>query len=189
MWWWGARVFAGRFNWLGRFSHVAAVLVCLVSVLYLTLFPVYWEYGEMNYSGEGRTYNVSYMVLCAIVLTIAGAVVRALGGPLSGAETTSDVRRGWVELTVAGVLAGLLIASPSTRHTYETLKTAPAYLKEEQARARALRRAPSEGVVFVDRITVRPAGLFWGDLEPDEAHWINVCYAKYYRLQSVRSRS
>lgn len=188
VWWWGARVFAGRFNWLGRLSHVGAVLVCLVSVLYLTLFPLYWEYGEMNYTGEGRTYNVTYMVLCAMVLTVAGAIVRALAGPLSATGTTADVRRGWVELTVAGLLAGLLIALPSTRQTYETLQTAPAYVKEEQARARVLRRAPSEGVVFVDSITVRPAGLFWGDLEQDESHWINVCYAKYYRLQSVRPR-
>ena len=147
----------------------------LISILYLTLFPLYWEYGEMNYTGEGRTYNVTFIVLCAIVLVASGVVVRALVH-----ETAI--------LALSGVLAILLIASPSTRQVFETLRVAPLYLEEEQVRARELRRANPDDVVFVDRISVRPAGLFWGDVEPDESHWINVCVARYYKLHSVRSR-
>jgi hypothetical protein len=74
------------------------------------------------------------------------------------------------------------------RQVHQALREAPGYVAEERARARELRRSPHEGVVFVDRITIRPAGLFWGDIEPDQSHWINICVAKYYRLQFVRLR-
>lgn len=36
--------------------------------------------------------------------------------------------------------------------------------------------------------TNRPPGLFWGDLEADESHWINVCVAQYYGFSGVRFR-
>jgi hypothetical protein len=184
-WWWGSSLRALELNQERRPAYVASVLLCLVAVLYLTLFPLYWEYGEMNYSGEGRTYNVSFLVLCAIVLTVAGALAGALAWPSVGEVR---VRRGWVGITAAALLAALLIASSSTRQAYDALRVAPAYLHDEQARTRELRRAPREGVVFVDKMTVRPPGLFWGDVEPDPSHWINICVAKYYGLQFVRSR-
>ena len=185
-WWWAFPLRGAAFNWVRRPIYVASVLLCLVSVLYLTLFPLYWEYGEMNYSGEGRTYNVTFMVLCAIVLTVAGSLVSALVGP--SISRGVKVRPGWIDVGVPVLLAALLIASPSTRRVYQALRVAPAYLHEEQARTRELRRAPREGVVFVDRLTVRPPGLFWGDVELDQSHWINICVAKYYGLQFVRSR-
>ena len=185
-WWWAFSLRGAEFNWVRRPVYVASVLLCLVSVLYLTLFPLYWEYGEMNYTGEGRTYNVTFMVLCAIVLTVAGSLVSALVGP--SISPGVKVRPGWIDVGVPVLLTALLIASPSTRQVYQALTVAPAYLHEERARTRELRRAPREGVVFVDRLTVRPPGLFWGDVEPDQSHWINICVAKYYGLQFVRSR-
>ena len=185
-WWWTFPLRGAEFNWVRRPLYVASVLLGLISVLYLTLFPLYWEYGEMNYSGEGRTYNVTFMVLCAIVLTVAGSLVSALAGP--SISPGVKVRPGWIDVGVPVLLAALLIASPSTRQVYQALTVAPAYLHEERARTRELRRAPREGVVFVDRLTVRPPGLFWGDVEPDQSHWINICVAKYYGLQFVRSR-
>lgn len=187
-WWCGARVFAGRFKWLGRPAYVAAVVLCLISVLALTLFPLYWEYGEANYSGEGRTYNVTYLALCGLVLTVTAVAARAMSGTTGAWLANADARREWIALGASALLAAMLIASPSTRQVYEALREAPAYVQEERARARVLRTAPPEGVVFVDKITITPAGLFWGDLGPDETHWINVCVAKYYRLASVRSR-
>jgi hypothetical protein len=100
----------------------------------------------------------------------------------------ATVRRGWSGVATAVLLAALLIGSSSTRQAYEALRAAPAYLHHEQVRARELRQAPREGVVFVDRITMRPPGLFWGDVEADPSHWINICVAKYYGLQFVRAR-
>ena len=63
-------------------ASIAATLVGLISITYLTLFPVYWEYGEVNYSGEGRTYNVTYLVLIAIVMLVAGLAIRPVVGRL-----------------------------------------------------------------------------------------------------------
>jgi len=141
----------------------------------------------MNFTGEGRTYNVTFVVLCAIVLVVTGVIARTLAGT-RGLLPWDEARDATVVLAGAGLVAALLMVSPSTRHVFEALRVAPVYLKEEQARARDLRRTPPDGIAFVDRISVKPAGLFWGDVELDESHWINVCVAKYYRLRSVRAR-
>jgi hypothetical protein len=185
--WWSARTFPGACAWMRRPAHAAIVLLGLVSIIYLTLFPLYWEYGEMNFTGEGRTYNVTFVVLCAIVLVVTGVIARTLAGT-RGLLPWDEARDATVVLAGAGLVAALLMVSPSTRHVFEALRVAPVYLKEEQARARDLRRTPPDGIAFVDRISVKPAGLFWGDVELDESHWINVCVAKYYRLRSVRAR-
>jgi hypothetical protein len=182
---WTARLFPGVCGWMRRPANASAALLFLVAVLFLTLFPVYWEYGEMNYSGEGRTYNVSYLALCVMVLVVTGSIARALPGSRGAAAVRTQAR---IELVLAGLLAVFLIGSPSTRQVFEALRGAPAYLAEERARAHDLQRAPREGVVFVDRISARPAGLFWGDVEPDQSHWINICVARYYGLQFVRTR-
>jgi hypothetical protein len=34
---------------------------------------------------------------------------------------------------------------------------------------------------------IKPSGLFSGDIQPDETHWINSCVATYYGLGSVRT--
>ena len=113
-WWWAFPLRGAEFNWVRRPVYVASVLLCLVSVLCLTLFPLYWEYGEMNYSGEGRTYNVTFMVLCAIVLTVAGSLVSALVGLHFAASESGP---GWIDVGVPVLLPALFIASPSTRRS------------------------------------------------------------------------
>ena len=81
-WWWAARVRPAELALQRRVASIAATLVGLISITYLTLFPVYWEYGEVNYSGEGRTYNVTYLVLIAIVMLVAGLAIRPVVGRL-----------------------------------------------------------------------------------------------------------
>jgi hypothetical protein len=187
-WWWGARLQRNTLALRRRAGYAAAVLSALIAIAYLTLFPVYWEYGEVNYSGEGRTYNVTYIPLIAVVVWTAGLLVGPVLDRLEAALHARKAARGGIDLAVAVALAVLLVASPSTRGAFDALKAAPRYLEEEQDRAEVLRRSPRTGVVFVDRITVRPPGLFWGDLEADESHWINVCVANYYDLSGVRTR-
>jgi hypothetical protein len=187
-WWWGARVRRTAPAVRRHAGYAAAALPGLVLVAYLTLFPVYWEYGGVNYSGEGRTYNVTYVVLVAIVGLAVGLVAGPVIDRLSAALQQRRGIRARVDLALAGVLAIVLVTSASTLGVYESLKAAPRYLEEEQSRAEELRRSPGTSLVFVDKITVRPPGLFWGDLEPDESHWINVCVANYYELSGVRTR-
>jgi hypothetical protein len=187
-WWWVARARPSELVPRQHVLFAAAALLALVTIVYLTLFPVYWEYGEMNYSGEGRTYNVTYVVLIAMVLCATGMVARPLIDRISARLQDWPAICTGIDVGLAVLLATLLVVSSSTRGVYEALEAAPRYLEEEQDRADVLRRPPNSGVVFVDKITVRPAGLFWGDLEADESLWINVCVANYYGLQGVRSR-
>jgi hypothetical protein len=187
-WWWAARVRRAELALQRRVASIAATLVGLISITYLTLFPVYWEYGEVNYSGEGRTYNVTYLVLIAIVMLVAGLAIRPVVGRLGERWREPGALRTRIDVALAAALAIVLVASPSTRGAYEALRVAPRYLEEEQKRAEVLRRSAKADLVFVDRITVRPSGLFWGDVEPDESHWINICVANYYGLRGVRSR-
>ena len=56
----------------GELDIGAAWLVVPVVVVYITLFPLYWEYGEVNYTGEGRTYNTTYFAFSATVVLAAG---------------------------------------------------------------------------------------------------------------------
>jgi hypothetical protein len=187
-WWWVARARRSEFSPRRHVLFAAAALLALTAIVYLTLFPVYWEYGEVNYSGEGRTYNVTYVVLIATVLCVTGMITRPVIDRISARLQERPGIRTGIDVGLAVVLATLLVASSSTRSVYQALEAAPRYLEEELDRADVLRRPPNSGVVFVDKITVRPAGLFWGDLEADESHWINVCVANYYGLQGVRSR-
>jgi hypothetical protein len=188
-WWWGGRLLSKELPLIRRADFRVGALLGLIAIMYLTLFPVYWEYGEVNYSGEGRTYNVTYLVLCAMVVLVVGLVAEWFAKRFGARIARLRVAHRGADLAIAGALAILLVTSSSTWSVIEALKVAPHYLQEEQARARTLQRSPRTGVVFVDKITVRPSGLFWGDVEPDQSHWINICIAKYYGLDAVRSRT
>jgi hypothetical protein len=124
-----------------------------------------------------------------MVILAVGLVAEWCGNRFGARIAQLRVAHRAFDLAVAGALAILLATSSSTRSVIEALKVAPQYLQEEQARARTLQRSPRTGVVFVDKITIRPSGLFWGDVEPDQSHWINICIAKYYGLDAVRSRT
>jgi hypothetical protein len=188
VWWWSDRVRPVRLVLQRRVASILATLVGLIVITYLTLFPLYWEYGAVNYTGEGRTYNITYLVLIAIVMVVAGLVIRPVVDRLGRRWQERRAPRTSVDVALAAAIAIALLAAPSTRDAYYALQIAPRYLEEEQRRARVLRRAAKTELVFVDKITVRPAGLFWGDVEPDESHWINVCVANYYGVRGVRSR-
>jgi hypothetical protein len=186
-WWWGRSLLPPALRTsAGRASTVAA-LVGPAALIYLTLFPVYWEYGEVNFTGEGRTYNVTFVALCALVVTTVWLASSRLSGVVTSLGAPRQAARG-TDLALALALAVLVVATPSTRRVGEALRTAPRYLEEEQARAAILRSSPPTGVIFVDAISVRPQGLFWGDIQPDPSHWINACTARYFGLEAVRTR-
>ena len=187
-WWWGESMLPRELTPPKGLAFNLAVLVGLAAVAYLTLFPVYWEYGEVNYSGEGRTYNVTYVVVCAIVVWVAGLVVRTVRDRFETLTPARPVKRGRLALLVAGALAVVLIASPSTLTVFGALRIAPQYLRAERARAAILQTSPHTGTVFVDALLIKPAGLFWSDIQPDSGHWINTCVAKYFGLNAVRTR-
>lgn len=184
-WWLGRGVMASLVARLGGLRSGWLCLALLLAAVYLTLFPVYWEYGAINHTGEGRTYNVTYFAFWLSTVWAVGLSMSTVARQCGHAP----VRPSRIaELVVTACLAALMIASPATARAYRALEIAPAYLQEQQAREAQLRTAAARGEpALVHAIDNQPDGLFWGDIEPDPSHWINACVATYYGLTSVQS--
>ena len=96
-WWWGPRNLT--YDFARGDSHRRGVgLVVPVVVVYITLFPLYWEYGEVNYTGEGRTYNTTYFAFSATVVLAAGSLLHmaAERWPVVNARSLGRVVRRWI---------------------------------------------------------------------------------------------
>jgi hypothetical protein len=81
-----------------------------------------------------------------------------------------------------------LLVSPGTLRAFRAAQQAPEYLRSQQRREALLLAPGSRGRdLIVDDLSVKPIGLFWGDLEPEPDHWINACVAAYYGVGSVHT--
>ena len=182
-WWWGP-----RWTRLGslRGPQLGAIAVVVpIALVFVTLLPLYWEYGAVNYTGEGRTYNVTYLAFCTSVIVGTTLVLSRATERWSGLILQ---KRAAADLVVASVLAVSIIGSSGTLRAYRALSTAPEYLRAQQAREAILRAPNNRGkMLVVDAMHIRPEGLFWGGIQSDEDHWINSCIAEYYGLASVRT--
>jgi hypothetical protein len=182
VWLWGPpsvkRIAPGKW-WL------AAALVAPLAVVYVTLFPLYWEYGAVNYTGEGRTYNITFLAFWG---TLAIAALAVLGRASQRWPALDTLQAGSArDIATATALALVILFSPATAQAYRTLRSAPEYLRAQQAREFVLKAPHNHGKpVTVDALSIRPAGLYWGGLDTDAGHWINSCVADYYGLRSVR---
>jgi hypothetical protein len=187
-WWWGPRNPTCTILPRGGLRIGAAWVLVPVAVVYITLFPLYWEYGEVNYTGEGRTYNTTYFAFSATVVLTAGSLLHmaAERWPVVNARLRS--RRATVDLVLASSLALLMVTSSGTLRAFSAIKQAPAYLEAQQRRESILRASENQGkAIVVNPLRIKPIALFWGDVQPEEAHWINSCVATYYGLGSVRT--
>ncbi len=188
VWWWGPRNLTRTIAPRGQPDVRAAWLLVPVVVVYITLFPLYWEYGEVNYTGEGRTYNTTYFVLFATVVLAAGSLLDMASERWSAVIARLPERRATVDLVLASTLALLMVSSSGTLQAFHTLRQAPAYLEAQQKRESILRASENHGkALVVNQVRIKPLGLFWGDIQPEETHWINSCVATYYGLGSVRA--
>jgi hypothetical protein len=188
VWWWGPRNLTRTIAPRGELDIGAAWLVVPVVVVYITLFPLYWEYGEVNYTGEGRTYNTTYFVFCATVVLAAGSLLDMAAERWSAVIARLRARRATVDLVLASTLALLMVSSSGTLRAVSALKQAPAYLEAQRRRESTLRASENQGkALVVNAMRIKPSGLFSGDIQPDETHWINSCVATYYGLGSVRT--
>jgi hypothetical protein len=187
-WRWGLPTLTPLVNRMGVARASLAGIAGLLSGIYITLFPLYWEYGDTNYTGEGRTYNITYIIFIVALLLGIGAVLGKLAERwpmLSARQGPGPTRVDWL---LAGALVLLLLASPGTLQAFRAAKLAPEYLKFQQTRESVLKMPEHQGgALIVSQVEVQPVGLFWGDIQPDDEHWINTCVARYYGLGSVRT--
>ena len=187
-WWWGPRLLPR--GWTPRTAlGIGAAAICTpAAMVCVTLFPLYWEYGAVNYTGEGRTYNVTYFLFSATVVLVAGPVLDRVSERWQWLKRSSQPRRATFDVVLACALAALMVAAPGTLRAVRALPQAPDYLEAQQAREAILRASHNRGkAIIVDAMQIRPDGLFWGGIQPDEDHWINACVADYYGLASVRT--
>ena len=188
-WWWGPRILPRAVTRTGVFAGTAAWIVAVGAGVYLTLFPLYWEYGAVNFTGEGRTYNVTYFLFCLTAVLATVTLLAAVAGKFPEQSARLRASAPTVDLLLAGALAFLMISSTGSRQAFKALKVAPAYLKSQQSRESVLRAPDNRGkAILVDAMQLKPRGLFWGDIQPEDTHWINACVASYYGLTSVRTR-
>ena len=151
-------------------------------------FPSIGSTGAVNYTGEGRTYNVTYFLFCAAVVLVAGPVLDRVAERWPWLRGPSQPSRAVIDVVLACVLAVLMVTAPGTLRAVRALPQAPDYLAAQQAREAILRASHNRGrALWVDAMQIRPEGLFWGGIQPDEEHWINACVASYYGLASVRT--
>lgn len=186
-WWWGPRL--SRDGWPPRGTlGVAAVAIGIpVALVYLTLFPLYWEYGEVNYTGEGRTYNVTYFLFAAAAVWGLGLVLDRVSRRWPALRSPSHQGHSTIDAILACALVVSMIGSPGTLRAFRALPQGPDYLEAQQDREGLLRARRNRGKpLLVNAMAIRPDGLFWGGIQPDEEHWINRCVASYYGLASVR---
>lgn len=184
-WWWrGPRLDSSA---LRRGSRVGTAILVPVAVVYITLFPLYWEYGAVNHTGEGRTYNVTYFCFLATVVWAVGRVLDETSRRWPGLRARLQMSPA-LDLVMASALVALMVTAPGTVHAFRTLPLGPEYLAAQQARETILRASSNRGTaLLVNAMTIRPDGLFWGGIAADENHWINGCVASYYGLTSVRT--
>jgi hypothetical protein len=185
-WWWGPRLLP-RWAPRGAIGIGAMAMGLPVALVYLTLFPLYWEYGEVNYTGEGRTYNVTYFLFAATVVWAVVWVLDHLLHHWPWLRTPTQPSRAAIDVVLACVLAVAMVSSPGALRAFHALPEGPDYLEAQQEREAFLRATRNRGTpLLVHAMAIRPDGLFWGGIQPDEGHWINRCVASYYGLDSVR---
>jgi hypothetical protein len=187
-WWWGPRLLPGRWVPRGALGLGAVVAGVPAAVVYITLFPLYWEYGAVNYTGEGRTYNITYFLFCAAIVWVVGLVLDQFSLRWTWLRTPSPRRRAVFDVVLACALAALMVGAPGTVRAFRALPQGAEYLEAQRAREAMLRASHNRGkAIVVNAMHIRPRGLFWGGIQPDEGHWINACIASYYGLASVRT--
>ena len=165
-------------------SHPAAWMGTGIFLVFVTLFPLAWEYGDNNLTGEGRTYNITYLCFMAtLLITIATGLERYVPPTIRGQLKTKI----WAHLLLGTALTASLLLTPNTLSVWHSLQTAPAFLLEQLQRDQIFRTTPQGGIAQVPKIHTRTKHLFWGDIEQDPAYWSNQCISDYYHLKSVQS--
>jgi hypothetical protein len=159
-----------------------------VALVYITLFPLYWEYGTDNYTGEGRTYNVTYFCFIAAVVWGVGRLLDEVSTRWSWLTTRLHRHGATCDVALALAVTVLMVTAPGTARALRVLPQAPEYHEAQHAREVILRAPRNRGrAIVVNAMHIKPDSLFWGAIHPDAGHWINSCVASYYGLASVRT--
>lgn len=173
----------GKSEFLNRnyfFSPRVSVLL-LAGILFVCIFPPYWA---TNILGQHRTVNTAcfFFLLFSFICSAAylNPIVEKAKRSIPSIKSVSFI-----------IIAASLVLFATTRNGYVTFTdifygTAKNFSLQMQLREKILEDASAkkEDVVLAP-ITSKPKSLFTLDLQPDSAHWINYCQAKYFGVKSI----
>jgi hypothetical protein len=168
-----------------RRVHLLLCLFGLVLVVPAAAFPAYWATGVL---GQHRTMNIAYFAFLilwfmALGLWSASNSSRACAvGAVAGQLRTP--------LTVM-LLLSLALTQNSYRVGADWLSGRFArFDREMRERDRMLRGCHQAGGASceIDPISMVPDSFFVLDISANPRDWVNVAYARYYRLTEVRLR-
>ena len=166
----------------------AGLMLCVAGLLLavpLAAFPAYWATGIL---GQQRTVNVAYFAF--LVLWFAMLALWSASGSVRAVAVCTLAR------AMRRPIAALLVMSLAlTGNSYAVASDFVTgrfrqFDRELQARDRALHecRQAAGTSCAIDPIRTRPASFFVMDISVNPHDWVNVAYARYYRLAQVRMR-
>jgi hypothetical protein len=155
----------------------------LLLVVPISVFPAYWETGIL---GQHRTVNVAHFVFL-MVWFIAMSLWMASGG------TRASALRSFGHEWRLQLALMLVVALALTHNSYSLgldffEGRFTAFDREMKARERTLAacRDAAEPTCAIAAIHAKPASFFILDVSANPQDWVNVAYARYFRLAEVR---
>jgi hypothetical protein len=155
----------------------------LLLVVPISVFPAYWETGIL---GQHRTVNVAHFFF--LVLWFVGVSLWVASGSTRANALKAFGREWRVPLALM-----LVVVLGLTHNSYalgldffEGRFTA--FDREMKARERVLAacRDAAESACAIGVIHAKPASFFVLDVSANPQDWVNVAYARFFRLAEVR---
>jgi hypothetical protein len=158
-----------------------------LGLIWLPVFGVLWR--------ASAGVNARVLSICHLVFFLSGALsVAALAvrtPHLSSTETTlRSVRQAGVILVLLFGIA--LLAQENVQGAiYDSLGRAERYWREEHRRWQQIRSAVANGEMHLvaEPLRERPVCLFFADITDNPRHWRNRCYARFWGLRTIVTRS
>jgi hypothetical protein len=158
----------------------------LLLVVPIAVFPAYWETGIL---GQHRTVNTAYFAFL-ILWFIAAAMWLASGTRRANAVKLFGHQ---VRLPLALLLFAALALTGNGYVVGSDLISGrlAAFDREMTGRDDELDACRERGQTTcrIEPIHVRPASFYVVDISPDPANWVNVSYARYFRVREVRLKN
>jgi Family of unknown function (DUF6056) len=169
-------------------SRRVRLMLCLAGLLLVVpaaAFPAYWATGVL---GQHRTMNTAYFAF--LILWFAAV----------GLWSASNSRRAGALRAVAGELSApltlvLLLSLALTHNSYAVGADLMSgrfarFDQDMRERDRLLRQCREVGRAScdIDPVSTVPRSFFVLDVASNPGDWVNVAYARYYRVAQVRLR-
>jgi len=168
------------------------ILMLILNTLMLPVilqFPAWWSMGGWP---PARTVDVmSFLFLVSWYLTVGAITIRYLYlvKPRSVQLNTMPVTAVTLFLLSAAFTATAIESKAYQLAINDLLHLAKPYHEYLQARYQQIEQAKTNGqryLIVEDYHQEHPRSIFFNDIMRNPDHWRNVCYAKYFGLETIK---